>query len=44
MSSDVPADDVARFLVGLLHGLVVRRAVLGDGDAETFRNALRASL
>jgi TetR/AcrR family transcriptional regulator, transcriptional repressor of aconitase len=40
--SDVPADHVARMLVGLLHGFVVRQAVLGDGGAETFRNGLRA--
>jgi hypothetical protein len=29
-------------LVGFLHGFVVRQAVLGDGDAEAFRNGLRA--
>jgi TetR/AcrR family transcriptional regulator, transcriptional repressor of aconitase len=41
IQSDVPANDVARLLVGLLHGFVVRKAVLGDGDAEAFRNGLR---
>lgn len=40
--SDVPADRIARMLVGLLHGFVVRQAVLGDGDAEAFRNGLGA--
>jgi TetR/AcrR family transcriptional regulator, transcriptional repressor of aconitase len=42
VSSEVPAYDVARLLVGLLHGFVVRQAVLGDGNAEAFRNGLRA--
>jgi AcrR family transcriptional regulator len=42
ISSDVPADHIARVLVGLLHGFVVRRAVLGDGQLEAFRNGLRA--
>ena len=42
ISSDVPADHIARVLVGLLHGFVVRRAVLGDGELEAFRNGLRA--
>jgi TetR/AcrR family transcriptional regulator, transcriptional repressor of aconitase len=42
ISSDVAADDVARLLVGLLHGFVVRQAVLGDGDAEALRNGLPA--
>jgi AcrR family transcriptional regulator len=41
ISSDVPADHIARLLVGLLHGFVVRRAVLGDGDSEAFRNGLQ---
>jgi TetR/AcrR family transcriptional regulator, transcriptional repressor of aconitase len=42
ISTDVPADRIARMLVGLLHGFVVRQAVLGDGDAEALRNGLRA--
>jgi AcrR family transcriptional regulator len=42
ISSDVAADDVARLLVGLLHGFVVRQAVLGDGGAEALRDGLRA--
>jgi AcrR family transcriptional regulator len=42
LSRHVPAEHLARLLVGLLHGFVVRRAVLGDGDAEAFRSALRA--
>jgi hypothetical protein len=39
---DVPADHVARVLVALLHGFVVRLAVAGDGDVEAFRSGLRA--
>jgi TetR/AcrR family transcriptional regulator, transcriptional repressor of aconitase len=42
ISSDVPADHVARVVVGLLHGFVVRHAVLGQNDAEGFRSGLRA--
>jgi AcrR family transcriptional regulator len=42
IGGDVPADHVARLLVGLLHGFVLRQAVLGDGDAEALRNGLRA--
>jgi TetR/AcrR family transcriptional regulator, transcriptional repressor of aconitase len=42
MTSDVPADHVARAVVALLHGFVIRRAVLGKGEAEAFRNGLRA--
>jgi TetR/AcrR family transcriptional regulator, transcriptional repressor of aconitase len=42
LPNDVPADQVARAVVGLLHGFVIRRAVLGDGDAEALRNGLRA--
>jgi AcrR family transcriptional regulator len=42
ISSDVPAEHVAWVVVGLLHGFVVRRAVLGQADAEGFRSGLRA--
>jgi TetR/AcrR family transcriptional regulator, transcriptional repressor of aconitase len=42
ISSEVPAEHVARVVVGLLHGFVVRRAVLGRADAEAFRDGLRA--
>jgi AcrR family transcriptional regulator len=42
ITSDVPADPIARTLVGLLHGFVIRRAVLGDGEAAAFRDGLRA--
>jgi TetR/AcrR family transcriptional regulator, transcriptional repressor of aconitase len=42
ISSAVPADHIARVVVGLLHGFVVRHAVLGNGDAEAFRSGLRA--
>jgi AcrR family transcriptional regulator len=42
ISSDVSPDHVARVLVGLLHGFVVRRAVLGQNNAEGFRSGLRA--
>jgi TetR/AcrR family transcriptional regulator, transcriptional repressor of aconitase len=42
ITSDVPAEQVARVVVGLLHGFVVGRAVLGRADAEAFRAGLRA--
>lgn len=38
----VPAEHVARTLLGLLPGFLVQRALLGDVTAETFRDGLHA--
>jgi AcrR family transcriptional regulator len=42
LPGDVPAEHLARVVVGLLHGFVIRRAVLGQGDADEFVSGLRA--
>jgi AcrR family transcriptional regulator len=44
VADDVPAEHVARTLIGLLPGFLVQRALLGDVTAETFRDGLRALL
>jgi AcrR family transcriptional regulator len=44
MADDVPADQVARVLVGLLPGFVFQHALLGDVDPSSFRAGLRALL
>jgi AcrR family transcriptional regulator len=44
MPDDLPAEQVARVLIGLLPGFVFQHALLGDVDAATFRAGLRALL
>jgi TetR/AcrR family transcriptional regulator, transcriptional repressor of aconitase len=41
---DVPAEDVAALLAGLLQGFVVQRNLVAGADAATFRSGLRALL
>jgi TetR/AcrR family transcriptional regulator, transcriptional repressor of aconitase len=40
MPADLPAEQVARVLIGLLPGFVFQHALLGDVDADTFRAGL----
>lgn len=42
MTREVPAEHVARVLVGLLPGFAVQHAILGDVDTTMFRDGLRA--
>jgi TetR/AcrR family transcriptional regulator, transcriptional repressor of aconitase len=42
IAADVPPDEVARLLVAIVHGFVVRHAVLGDVDVQAFRRGLQA--
>jgi AcrR family transcriptional regulator len=44
MPADLPAEQVARVLIGLLPGFVFQHALLGDVDADTFRAGLRTLL
>jgi len=44
MTGDVPAEQVASVLAGLLPGFVLQHALLGDVDAATFRAGLGALL
>jgi AcrR family transcriptional regulator len=44
ITDEAPADDVARLLTAILHGFVIRRVVVGDVDAASFRSAFRAVL
>lgn len=44
LTSEVPAEHVARVVIGLVHGFMVQRAVLGDVDADVFRTGLQALL
>jgi AcrR family transcriptional regulator len=44
MAADVPPEQVARVLVGLLPGFVFQHALLGDVDPEAFRAGLRTLL
>lgn len=42
ISRDVPADSVARVLVGLVQGFFVQHALIDDTDVAMFRDGLRA--
>ncbi len=44
ITREVPADQVAPVVVGLVHGLMVQHALLGDVDAATFGDGLGALL
>ena len=44
ITRDVPADHVTPVLIGLVHGLMVQHALLGEVDAAVFGDGLRALL
>ena len=44
ITREVPADHIAPGLIGLVHGLMVQQALLGDVDAAVFGDGLRALL
>jgi hypothetical protein len=44
MAADVPSEQVAQVLIGLLPGFVFQHALLGDVDPAAFRAGLRTLL